>query len=445
MTDDLSTIIDEIVSADPEQQPQVIETVIADQEHDNLALLLESLPIQQRLEMWRSIPVIDRVAVLVEMRGDPRETVLDSMELSELDALFTGINAEDLIELSESLPNRLVDRALRAMDEQQKLYFEGAQKYADDLAGHWVDHNLLILPVNARVRDALRLLRREVPEHCNLIFLVNRSGHYHSTVPVNELFQALEHDHLTDFADPELDPLTADLDAVVAAKLVQTSRYSSLPVIDNTEKFLGRINVSTAAAIVNEYYEAQIMAGAGLDEDEDLFSPVVKSAKNRMVWLGINLLTAFLASWFIGLFGATLQQVVALAVLMPVVASMGGIAGSQTLTLIIRGLALGQVSRSNLKALTQKELSVGAFNGLLWAIVIGVVTTYWFDSKLIGMVIAIAILVNILAASLSGVVIPVVLDKLKLDPALSGSVILTTVTDIVGFVVFLGLGALFLT
>jgi magnesium transporter len=204
------------------------------------------------------------------------------------------------------------------------------------------------------------------------------------------------------------------------------------------------LDIGTAGELVNTYYEGQLMASAGMDEDEDLFSPVVKSARNRAVWLGINLLTAFLASWFIGLFEATLQQVVALAVLMPVVASMGGIAGSQTLTLIIRGLALGQVTGANLKALMKKELSVGGLNGVIWSVVIGLVASVWFGSPVIGLVIALAILVNIVAAALSGVLVPVMLDKLKLDPALSGSVILTTVTDIVGFVAFLGLGTLLL-
>jgi len=186
------------------------------------------------------------------------------------------------------------------------------------------------------------------------------------------------------------------------------------------------------------------MASAGMDEDEDLFSPVAKSAKNRALWLGLNLITALLASWFIGLFEATLQQVVALAVLMPVVASMGGIAGSQTLTLIIRGLALKQVSPANIKILLTKEFKVGGVNGIIWAFVVGIVAFFWFANPMLGVVIGLAILLNIIAAAVAGVFIPVLLDKLKIDPALSGSVILTTVTDIVGFVVFLGLGTLFL-
>jgi len=254
-----------------------------------------------------------------------------------------------------------------------------------------------------------------------------------------------------------------------ASLLVQRSGLASLPVVDENNKLLGRLDVSSASELVNEFYERQVMSSAGMDEDEDLFSPVAKSAKNRALWLGINLLTAFMASWFIGLFEGTLQQVVALAVLMPVVASMGGIAGSQTLTLIVRGLALGQVTPANLRALMVKELKVGGVNGVIWAVtpanlralmvkelkvggvngviwalVIGVVAYFWFTDAMLGVVICLAILFNIVAAALAGVFVPVILDKLKIDPALSGSVILTTVTDIVGFVAFLGLGTLFL-
>jgi len=196
--------------------------------------------------------------------------------------------------------------------------------------------------------------------------------------------------------------------------------------------------------ILRESHEAEIRAQAGLSEDEDLFSPVLRSSMRRATWLGINLLTAFLASWAIGLFEATLQQVVALAVLMPIVASMGGIAGSQTLTLIIRGIALGQISKGNLWPLLRKELSVGGFNGVLWACAIGLIAAWWFSDPMIGVVIGSAIAINILAAAVAGVFVPLVLDKLKIDPALSGSVILTTVTDVVGFVTFLGLGTLLL-
>lgn len=444
MSEDLSTLIEDVIDAERPEQEMLLGKLLVQKEFDALALLLESLPQEQRLDAWGQIPQESRIDILVEMRSDPRESLLDAMSLDELDAMFQDLDAEDLVELTESLPGRLVDRALLAMDEKQRQYYEVAQQYADDLAGHWIDHHLYILPQNAKVRDALRLLRREVPEYVDTVFLVNRAGHFSQAVRIGEVIGAPDHVHLTDLNEDDFTIVRADEDAVDAALKVQRSGFSALPVVDDNGTLLGRLDIGTASEIVNEYYEGQIMASAGMDEDEDLFSPVVTSAKNRAVWLGINLMTAFAAAWFIGLFEATLQEVVALAVLMPVVASMGGIAGSQTLTLIIRGLALGQVSSGNRKALLIKELRVGGLNGAIWAIVVGIVVTFWFSSPMIGFIIALAILMNIVAAAFSGVIIPILLDKLKLDPALSGSVVLTTVTDIVGFVAFLGIGTIIL-
>jgi len=444
MTDELHDLIGELVDTSTETQDQVIRQVVATREPEEVALLLESLPLAVRLDAWSKVPADERLEILLTMRGDPRENLLDNMSLAELDAMFEGMAAEDLVELSESLPKRMVERALWVMDEQQRHYFEGAKQYKDDQIGRWVSHELLALPTNAKVRDGMRLLRRELPDYVDTLFLVNRAGHFSEAVRISRIIGSPDHLPLVDLSEDIFTILEGDEDSVDAAMKVQQSGFTALPVVDDSGKLLGRIDVHTAADLVNTYYEGQLMASAGMDENEDLFAPVVRSARGRAVWLGINLLTAFLASWFIGLFEATLQQVVALAVLMPVVASMGGIAGSQTLTLIIRGLAMGQVTNANLKALLKKELSVGGLNGVLWSLVIGLVASVWFGNPVIGLVIAMAILVNIAAAALSGVIIPVFLDRLKLDPALSGSVILTTVTDIVGFVAFLGLGSLLL-
>lgn len=444
MSEEMKELVEEVAVAAKDEQEQTLAEKLTGQDPAEVALVLESLPLPDRLLAWNKIEDSAKLSILLAMRGDPRESLVDETSLEELDKLFEGIAAEDLLDLAETLPNRLIGRALKVMDEQQRRYYEDAQQYSSHVVGHWANRELLALPLNARVRDGLRLLRRQLPDYTDTIFLVDHSGRFTEAVRISELIKAAELTPLVDLTE-ELFPLVnAKDDAVTAAKKVQGSGYSALPMVDESGRMVGRIHIGNACEIVNEYYEGQVMAGAGLDEDEDLFSPVVKSAKSRALWLGINLMTAFLASWFIGLFEATLQQVVALAVLMPVVASMGGIAGSQTLTLIIRGLALGQVTKANRAALLKKELKVGGLNGIIWALVIGVVASIWFDMPAIGFVIALAILANIIAAAFSGVWIPVILEKMKLDPALSGSVVLTTVTDIVGFVAFLGLGSLIL-
>jgi magnesium transporter len=215
-------------------------------------------------------------------------------------------------------------------------------------------------------------------------------------------------------------------------------------VVDENNILLGRITIDDVVDIIREQAEHQAMSAAGLDEDEDLFAPAPRAARRRTLWLGINLLTAFLASWVIGRFEGTLEHIVALAVLMPIVASMGGVAGTQVLTLMVRGLALGQVGFGNLRALIAKEVTVGLLNGLIWASVVGVVAALWFQDPKLGLVIALAMLLNLLNAALAGVLVPLTLRRMNIDPALAGGVVLTTFTDVIGFLSFLGLGTLIL-
>lgn len=444
MAEPLPDLIEEIVSTPQLEEQGAVTSIVIGQEAENLALVLESLPVEKRLHVWADIPYADKLDVLVEMRSDAREPLIDSLDTDEWSRLFDNVDAEQLLELADSLPSRLVEKALDAMDKQQRQYFTDASQFKDEQIGHWLNHDLLVLPITAKARDAHRLLRRNVPRNADLVFLVNRAGQFSTAVRLTKVFTAQDHVPLVELAEEDIDVINANEECHQSALTLLNSGYAALPVVDDGFKLLGRLDMVTASDLLNEHYERQLMATAGMDEEEDLFLPVRKSAKNRAVWLGINLLTAFLASWFIGLFEATLQQVVALAVLMPVVASMGGIAGSQTLTLIIRGLALGQVTSANLKALLKKELSVGGLNGAIWAVIIGIVAYFWFTNAVLGVVIGLAILFNIVAAAIAGVCVPVILNKLKIDPALSGSVILTTVTDIVGFVAFLGLGTLFL-
>jgi magnesium transporter len=219
----------------------------------------------------------------------------------------------------------------------------------------------------------------------------------------------------------------------------------SAPVVDDAGKLLGRITIDDVVDVIRDEAEHSFMSMAGLSEEDDMFAPVVTSSRRRTIWLGINLLTALLASWVIGHFGATIEKMVALAVLMPIVASMGGIAGSQTLTLVIRGMALGQISRGNARRLFNKELLVGALNGVIWALIIAAVVYSWFDDLELAMIIAVAILINLIVAALAGATIPLTLKRLGIDPALAGGVVLTTVTDVIGFLAFLGLATLALS
>nr|WP_246480049.1 magnesium transporter [Motiliproteus sediminis] len=426
------------------ERPTVMESALDEMDAEQLALLLEALPQEERYRRWQQIPADEQPHVLVALRGEARTTLFHAMAEEVREQLLAGLDAQDLIELADSLPDSAVEAALSRMDEEQRRYFERSLQYDNHQVGRYVDHELLILPASVRVQDADRLLRRELPAYTDSLYLYDRSGRYSGTVRTGNLYTLPGHLPLSGEADEEAEVLRGDIELGDAAEAVMRCGWAALPVVDEQGRLLGRITLRDAMDIQREQFEAQLMAQAGMNEEEDLFAPVLRSSRRRATWLGINLLTAFLASWAIGLFEATLQQVVALAVLMPVVASMGGIAGSQTLTLMIRGLALNQISRGNLRQLLYKEVGVASVNGLLWALLIALVAAVWFSSIPLGLVIGVAIAVNILAAALAGVLIPMILDRMEIDPALSGSVILTTVTDIVGFVSFLGLGALVL-
>jgi len=439
--------LEEIVrdSFDEEEFNQLL-TRLTELEPAELALALESMPLEQRLNCWLGLAPEDQIAALTHMRVDARENVFKQLDDGQLKTLVEEMDVDALLELLEELPQRLYDYACSRLDASQRRWLEMALTYDEDQCGRYADHDLLIINKNAKVRDAIRLFQT-VPadaEYQDTLFVIDRTGRYAGQIQASSLLGRGSHLPVEGFIDEDCPVVDGQLDLDQGSDIVARSGYTALAVVNDQGKLLGRLSIGEALENVRRSLESQFMHTAGLDEEEDLFAPIFISAKRRAVWLGINLLTAFLAAWTIGLFEATLQQVVALAVLMPIVASMGGIAGSQTLTLMIRGLALEQITEQTYMTLLRKEMGVAAINGVLWSIVIAVITYFWFGDWLIGGIIGLAIVINIIIASVSGVYIPRWLDKLNIDPALSGSVILTTVTDVVGFFAFLGLGSLFL-
>lgn len=439
--------IEEIVreSFDEEGQEQLTEK-LSQREPEEVALALEAMPVEQRVTTWQSLPPENQIEALTFMRVDARENIFKQIDDDQLFQLVENIDVDDLLELLDELPPAVYHYAASRLDESQRRWLDTALTYDDEQCGRYADHDLLIINHNAKVRDAIRLFRKltDEAEYQDSLFVVDRTGRYVGLIQASQLLGVGSHTSIDSFIDSDAPVVEGNMDLDDGSDLVYRSGYTALAVVDADGKLLGRMSIGEAMENMRRSMESQFMHTAGLDEDEDLFAPVVDSAKRRAVWLGINLLTAFLAAWTIGLFEATLEQVVALAVLMPIVASMGGIAGSQTLTLMIRGLALDQIGPKTYFTLLYKELGVAAINGLIWAIVIAAITYLWFGDMIIGIVIGIAIIINILIAAVSGVFIPILLDKLKIDPALSGPVILTTVTDVIGFFAFLGLGTLML-
>ncbi len=411
-----------------------------------IALLLESLPEAQRELTWELVYVELRGDVLAELNDEVRAKLLRQMETHELVTITEDLDTDDLVDILQDLPDRLVREALSSLDKQNRLRVEAALRYDEDSAGGLMSTDTVTVRADVTLDVVLRYLRMrgEVPDLTDSLFVVNRYDTYLGLLALADLLTHDPDETVADVMSLDTDGIHPDMEASEVATLFEQRDLVSAPVIDGQGRLLGRITIDDVVDYIREEADEAQLARAGLDPEDDIFAPVVTSTRRRAVWLGINLVTAFMAAYVIGLFERTIEQIVALAVLMPIVASMGGIAGGQTLTLTIRGLALGQVTSSNSRWLMTKELAVGAMNGLLWAIVVAVIAVIWFDDMQIGYVIAAAIVINLLCGAAAGISIPLIMRKLDIDPALAGNVVLTTVTDVVGFMAFLGLATLFL-
>ncbi|MGF1724316.1 magnesium transporter [Photobacterium nomapromontoriensis] len=438
-TIDLSLLIERISAADSEEQCQIFnEYDVQHLEAGSLATLFEALPLDQRMELWRQLPLNDHVDVLTAMRADTREWVIQSLSEAELNLVLAKLDNLSLIEWADSLPDDIIDRAIDMLSREDLELFDRANQYSEDEIGRYANPKVISLPQGISVKRAKVLLERYGYHYPAPIYVVTRNKKFIGAINYQQLMEADPLHKLSTLADTQCPVLEDDASLTEAVETIEHSQRFSLPIINTTKELIGEIDLHLALELMREYYEGTLMANAGMSEEDDLFAPIAKSSRKRAVWLGINLITAILASMTISLFEDVIAQVVALAVLMPIVASMGGIAGSQTLTLMIRGMALNQVTAGNRMSLLRNECGIGFLNGVLWAVLIGIMAGVWFQSPVIGIVIAVGIVINIITAALFGVLIPVMLDKFKLDPALAGSVVLTTVTDVVGFFAFLG-------
>lgn len=411
---------------------------------EQVAILLEAFPIKPRLCIWTLFSTEFQQNIFLEMKNESRQMLLNAMDDDVCFPLFDKLDANSLLELTEDLSDRFIEYAVMKMTAKQREYLKKAQDYSETEVGRWQSFDEKRISQKLKVSAAKKVCAKEQLALTEVIYVIDNKAELLGEIPINKLLMLDDDLPLSSVEYQEVTFLEANKNIEESVDEVILSGKLALPVIDENGNLTGRLDLHAAYKYKEQQKDNQLMQSAGLSDEEDLFANVWVSSKNRAIWLGINLITAFLASWFIGLFEATLQQVVALAVLMPVVASMGGISGSQTLTLIIRGLALGQINDANRQAIVKKELKVGAINGVLWATVIGVITYFWFANPMLSLTICIAILGNIVVASLSGVWVPWLLNKFNIDPALSGAVILTTVTDIFGFIAFLGCGTLLL-
>ena len=408
--------------------------------------LLESLPPAKRNVVWGLVDPEDDGEVLVHVGDEVREGLIADMDPDELVAAVEDLDIDDLADLVEDLPDTVIDTVLKSMDRENRDRLEQVLSYPEDSAGRLMNPDVVMVRGDVSVDVVLRYLRLrgELPEHTDHLFVVSRRHQYLGRVALTALLTNESITPINELLDDEQPAIPVHTPAPEVANQFSDHDWVSAPVVDANNVLLGRITIDDVVDIIREQAEHQAMGAAGLDEDVDLFAPIARTARSRAIWLGINLLTAFLASWVIGNFQHVLEKVVATAVLMPVVASMGGIAGTQTLTIMVRALALGQVGMTNLWPLVRKEVTVGLVNGVLWAGAVGLVSFGVYRDVLLSIAFGCAMVINLCLAAIAGVFIPLIQKRMGIDPALAGGTILTTVTDCCGFASFLGLATVML-
>ncbi|SHF51091.1 magnesium transporter [Modicisalibacter ilicicola DSM 19980] len=411
----------------------------------DVAHLLESTPPKERNVLWGLIEPELQGDVLQYLGEDIQTEFLNRMDAQQLVSATEGLDVDDLADLLQRLPNTVTLEVLDSMEAQERQRLETVLSYPEDTAGGLMNTDTLTIRPEITLDVVLRYLRRHerLPDTTDSLLVVTRGDKLIGSLPINRLLVSDPSMLVREVMDTDMVTIPATMEEADVANLFERFDLISAPVVGVESHLLGRITIDDVVDVIRGDAEHQVMSMAGLDEEEDTFAPAWRTSRRRAVWLGINLITAFMAAAVIGMFEGTIQQVTALAVLMPIVASMGGIAGSQALTVLIRGIALGHVSGNNVRWLLNRELIVGALNGVLWALVVAAIAVWWFGDMTLGGIIAAAIVINLLIAALCGTLLPVLLKKLKIDPALSGSVILTTVTDVIGFMAFLGLATYF--
>jgi len=408
-----------------------------------VARLLESVPLRERAVLWEMVDPEDEGDVLVEVADEVRDGLIEGMQTERLIAATEGMELDDLADLLIDLPEAVTKQVLQSLDQQREERLRQVLAYDEDSAGGLMNIDIVTVRPDVTLEVVCRYLRArsEMSDGTDSIFVVDRDNKYVGSLYLSRLLTNDVETIVSDVMSTDLLPIPAHTASTQVVWEFENRDLLSAPVVDDDNRVLGRITVDDVVDVIRDEAEHSLMSAAGLDEEDDMFAPVFKSASRRALWLGVNLCTAFLAAAVIDVFQTTIDKIVLLAVLMPVVPSMGGVAGSQSLTIITRAIALGQIDHTNAQRILRKELLVGILNGIGWAIVVATFTYLWFGDWRIGSVIGAAMVVNMFVAALAGFSIPLMLRRMNIDPALAGGVVLTTVTDVIGYMTFLGLGA----
>ena len=408
-----------------------------------VARLLESLPRKKRTMLWEIVDSEIEGDVLVEVSDEVRDGLIEGMQTEDLIAATEGMEVDDLADLLVDLPEAVTQEVLQSLDKQDHERVKQVLAYDEESAGGLMNVDIVTVRPDVTLEVVARYLRfvGEIPDGTDSLFVVNRDNSYIGSLFLSKLLTSDPEEMVANVMSTDVMPIRANTASTQVVWEFENRDLLSAPVVDDDFHVLGRITVDDVVDVIRDEAEHALMSAAGLDEEEDMFAPVFKSAGRRALWLGVNLCTAFLAAAVLDQFNTTFDTIVLLAVLMPVVPSMGGVAGIQSLTIITRAIALGQISKDNAIGIMRKELMVGLLNGFGWAVVVSLFTFLWFEEWKIGGIIGAAMIINLFVAALAGFSIPLILKRLNVDPALAGGVVLTTVTDVIGYATFLGLGA----
>ncbi|MEO7198654.1 MAG: magnesium transporter [Dokdonella sp.] len=412
----------------------------------DVAHILESLPQQDRLSIWNLVRSDRDGEILLEVSDAVRESLLADMDGSEILAAAEQLDTSDMAELAEDLPEDVVHELMQRLDASEREQFRSAMSYEDDQVGALMDFDMVTIREDVSLETVLRYLRRlkELPEQTDKLFVVNSDNVLTGVLPLKWLLVNDPAREVSEVMAADANTFNADENVVRTALAFERYDLVSAPVVDNDGRLIGRLTIDAMVDVMREESDSEVLGRVGLREGEDIFASVWKSVRNRWTWLAINLVTAFIASRVIGLFEGSIEKLVALAALMPIIAGIGGNSGNQTITMIVRALALGQVSVANARRLLRKELGVAVLNGVIWGGVIGIAAWVLYGSLSLGLVMTAAMTLNLLLAALMGVLIPMTLIRLGRDPALGSSVMITALTDSGGFFIFLGLATIFL-
>ncbi len=418
-----------------------VRRMLQDMEPEDIAHLLEASPRKSREVLWQLTDPEDYGEILDELSEDVKDNLVSKMAPERLAEATEGLDTDDVAYVLRSLPDDVSREVLSQMDSADRHRVETALSYEEDTAGSMMNTDFVTIRSDVDVDVVLRYLRMkgELPEATDALYVLDSEEKLTGFLHLTTLLTSQPDVAISEIMETPDEALSVTASDADVASLFERRNWVSAPVVDENNHLVGRITIDDVVDVIREDAEHSMMSMAGMDDDEDTFAPVFKSARKRSIWLGANVLAALTAASVSNLFEATLQQMAAIAVLMTIVPSMGGVAGNQTVALVIRGIALGHIGDSNKRELLLKEGAIGFLNGLLWALIIGGIVVVWKDSWMLGGIISAAMMTNLFVAGIAGVSIPLFLKKMNIDPALAGGMALTTITDVIGLLVFLGL------